>query len=96
MDSVPGNKVSFYPKTVLIGGLAIALFSLVAAGCGTAATQTVETTVQKGSKFALDSSVSSEPTSDPESANGPEIEPVNLDGRQLFADVDLAFHFPHG
>ena len=68
-----------------------ALFALVAAGCGTATTEPADPVTQEASEFVLDSpELTAEP--EPVSEQGPETEPVNLDGRQLFADNCAVCH----
>jgi mono/diheme cytochrome c family protein len=86
--------LGYWGAIVLVAG---ALFALVAAGCGTADTQPSDPDTQAASGFALDSSVSSEPTPDSTSATNQEpeaepVSPVNLDGSKLFADNCAVCH----
>lgn len=76
--------------------MAGALFALVASGCGTATTEPAGPASQAASEFALDSSVSPEPTPKSTSATGSETEPVNLDSSKLFADNCAVCHGAQG
>jgi mono/diheme cytochrome c family protein len=85
---------ALFRRAVFAGISALALFGLVAAGCGTADTQTDGQAAQEAGKFALNSPASTEPTtvSKPTTGSGQETEQVTFDGRQLFADNCAVCH----